>query len=894
MLSQVAKSFRDRVPLSTHTKDSLEYKESFLGREGVDTIALIIKTTDRNLALLLGRALDAQKFFHDVTYMHRLRDSPVELYAFQEYLGLRVEDGVDQDDVPDTPMEDGLPNGVFTLLTDCYSPTCTRERLCYSIACPRRLEQQTRLLNQTSHQLQRTPSRLSLSDDQDKLWSTTVPKDVLESVSDTEKKRQEIIFEIVKTEKEFVDDLELLQKLYIEPLRSGSIIPQQRRERFIHDVFLNVSELISINSKLRRALAQRQKERHVVERVGDVFAGVVGELDPYVDYGAKQPHAKHILDHEVSTNPEFARFLQECERKPESRKLPIQSFLGRPTTRMGRYPLLLKSLLEKTPEDHIDQRVVPPVMDAIKDILTRINIEVGKANNQLKLSQLASQLPAPIAQELRLRDKGRELIREGTLLKRGNNETELMVYLFDHALLLAKRKHKNGHFKFYRKPMNLQLISLPSDRAGGASRRHSGLFNSTGKSAATASLAVTASMPPARGSTVAQNDPLSSRAFSISFAHLGREGQAYTLYTNNQAERKLWKEAIENQKLVVTERNRKFEIVTLLDNVFEYPNRVTCSCEWEGRLLLGTDQGLFMGPDERKAAKDRADGTPRRYQRALDLERIMQVDVVVEFDLLIVLADKNLWTFPLDVLEIIDYDASARKGRKMGSHYSFFKQGYCMDRTLICAVKSAALSTTIKVFEPIAPGGKKGKGIGRLFRGGDDQVKLYQELFIPTESTSVDFLKRKLCVGCTKGFEIIDLESLDTMGLLDTNDPGLGFVTRREHIRPISIFKVQDGNYLLCYAEFGFYINKLGGRARPDWMIHWEGTPTAFSYVYPYIIAFEPNFIEIRHVDTGALQQVILSHGLRVLNPNPDAMHCVMDGNGEYQHVFRLRNVPKV
>ena len=185
MLSQVAKAFRDRVPLSTHTKDSLEYKESFLGREGVvstiedvmkhlpvinrmrqDTIALIIKTTDRNLALLLGRALDAQKFFHDVTYMHRLRDSPVELYAFQQYLGLQVEDGADQDDVPDTPLDDGLPNGVFTLLTDCYSPTCTRERLCYSIACPRRLEQQTRLLNQTSHQLQRTPSRLSLSDDQ--------------------------------------------------------------------------------------------------------------------------------------------------------------------------------------------------------------------------------------------------------------------------------------------------------------------------------------------------------------------------------------------------------------------------------------------------------------------------------------------------------------------------------------------------------------------------------------------------------------------------------------------------------------------------------------------------------------------------------------------------------
>ena len=43
-------------------------------------------------------------------------------------------------------------------------------------------------------------------------------------------------------------------------------------------------------------------------------------------------------------------------------------------------------------------------------------------------------------------------------MKRGNNETELAVYLFDHALLLAKKKHKNGHFKFYRKVNNLGSV----------------------------------------------------------------------------------------------------------------------------------------------------------------------------------------------------------------------------------------------------------------------------------------------------------------------------------------------------------------------------------------------------------------------------------------------------
>lgn len=115
----------------------------------------MLKTKDRNLALLVGRALDAQKFFHDVNYEHRLRDSPNELYQFREFVNHRQQsDSADQeeDDGEDGKStvifmgrsdseDEHIPHGVFTLLTDCYSPTCSRENLCYSVFCPRRLEQ---------------------------------------------------------------------------------------------------------------------------------------------------------------------------------------------------------------------------------------------------------------------------------------------------------------------------------------------------------------------------------------------------------------------------------------------------------------------------------------------------------------------------------------------------------------------------------------------------------------------------------------------------------------------------------------------------------------------------------------------------------------------------------
>lgn len=43
----------------------------------------ILHTNDRNLGLLVGRALDHQHFFYDVTYEHHLRDSQDEIYQFK-------------------------------------------------------------------------------------------------------------------------------------------------------------------------------------------------------------------------------------------------------------------------------------------------------------------------------------------------------------------------------------------------------------------------------------------------------------------------------------------------------------------------------------------------------------------------------------------------------------------------------------------------------------------------------------------------------------------------------------------------------------------------------------------------------------------------------------------
>jgi hypothetical protein len=48
----------------------------------------------------------------------------------------------------------------------------------------------------------------------------------------------------------------------------------------------------------------------------------------------------------------------------------------------------------------------------------------------------------------------------------------------------------------------------------------------------------------------------------------------------------------------------------------------------------------------------------------------------------------------------------------------------------------------------------------------------------------------------------VDLESLDTQGLLDPNDESLEFVRKRENLRPMVIYRILN-EFLLCYdGEF--------------------------------------------------------------------------------------------
>ncbi|KAL9112743.1 MAG: hypothetical protein Q9227_003046 [Pyrenula ochraceoflavens] len=848
LLSRVAGVFRERIGVGERSKNDLTYKNAFTGTEAVDLISYIIKTTDRNLALLLGRALDAQKFFHDVEYNHRLRDASGEIYQFKETIG-------------EEPVSSEV-NGVFTLLSECYSPTCTRDQLCYSIACPRRLEQQARLNLRPEPGLRPSTSKGSLHGDDDddheqKLWINSVPKEIAEKTDDREKKRQEVISEIMYTERDFVKDLEYLRDYWVRPLRNNnpnnpSPIPPHRQEKFIRTVFGNFLEVHAVNARFSEKLTARQKESAVVENIGDIFLEFVPKFDPFIKYGANQMYGKYEFEREKSHNIAFARFVDETERLKESRKLELNGYLTKPTTRLARYPLLLDNVLKYSKEGNPDRRDIPEAIKKIKDFLGRVNAETGKAENHFNLVQLSQQLkwnPGEFV-DLKLTEENRQILTKMAFKKSPTDNAEITVYLFDHAILPIRIKtvNKREEYRVYRKPIPLELCQILEmeqviPRVGVVKRPSSSLIPGT-KSANT-------------------NATPDKQGFPITFKHLGRGTYELPVYANSQVQRKKFIEKVEEQQTKLRQRNSNIFTKTIIcESFFTASNKVNCLVPSDGgrKLVFGTENGIFLAdrwPKEKSA----------RPKRILDVNNVTQIDTLEEYQLLLVLANKTLSSYPLEALDVHEnQNPLAKRPKKIQGHSNFFKAGIGLGRHLVCSVKTSALSTTIKVYEPDATSRRAGgPTLGNMFRSRPEALKPFKEFYIPAESSSVHFLRSTLCVGCAKGFEVVSLETTERQSLLDQADTDLDFVARRENVKPIHIERL-NGEFLLNYSDFSFFVNRNGWRARPDWKIQWEGQPESFALSYPYILAFEPNFIEIRHIETSELIYIMTGRRIRMLH----------------------------
>lgn len=361
------------------------------------------------------------------------------------------------------------------------------------------------------------------------------------------------------------------------------------------------------------------------------------------------------------------------------------------------------------------------------------------------------------------------------------------------------------------------------------------------------------------------------------FQHLGRRGYELVLYAPTFISRKKWIEHIQLQKKALIEKCNVYTQKVLMQKHFAHNNRVNCVAPLDGgrKLLYGTDSGVFMS--------DIKGGTTSKPQLMIKIATISQIDVIEEYNTLLALSDKTLYSWPLDCLDTVDPVGNERRARKILSHINFYKVGLCLGRILVCTAKSGSMNSTVRILEPLDPNprGKRQPALRKLLASQHEGgLKIFKEFVVQSEIISISFLTSRLCIGCTKGFEIVSLETLETQSLLDPADTSLDFVIRREALKPMAIYRLHK-DFLLNYSDFSFFVNRNGWQSKSDWRIHWEGLPQGFALSYPYVIAFEPSFVEIRHIDTAELVRVITGENIRFLHENTrEIMYAYEDEDG--------------
>ncbi|KAJ6628969.1 Citron Rho-interacting kinase [Pseudolycoriella hygida] len=110
--------------------------------------------------------------------------------------------------------------------------------------------------------------------------------------------------------------------------------------------------------------------------------------------------------------------------------------------------------------------------------------------------------------------------------------------------------------------------------------------------------------------------------------------------------------------------------------------------------------------------------------------------------------------------------------------------------------------------------------------------------------TSILFTQHSAIVCSDKFFEI-DLCSLHPEEFLNESDPGL---VSTINSKPFAVFKVNNQEFLLCFEEFGLFVDEYGSRSRPNEM-NWVNRPTGFAYRNPFLFVMYNDMIQVVRIN---------------------------------------------
>ncbi|GFR22757.1 guanine nucleotide exchange factor VAV3 [Trichonephila clavata] len=246
-------------------------------------------------------------------------------------------------------------------------------------------------------------------------------------------KRDYCIKELIETEKNYIEALNMIIKHFMRPLKN-TLVADVRKV-----IFMNIEELAEIHtgfhSELYKACTSSQY------KISECFLHWKDKFIIYGEYCSKLPAAQERVEDLSNKSEVINQAILRCQQEANGGKFKLRDLLSVPMQRILKYHLLLKELIRNTPKTHEDYFGLQKALDAMLDLAQYIN-EVKRDNETLQIIRdiQASITDLRMPEDLELKDYGR-LLKDGELKIRSHDDNRLKnryVFIFDKVMLMCK------------------------------------------------------------------------------------------------------------------------------------------------------------------------------------------------------------------------------------------------------------------------------------------------------------------------------------------------------------------------------------------------------------------------------------------------------------------------
>ncbi|XP_072170852.1 rho guanine nucleotide exchange factor 17-like [Diadema setosum] len=253
-----------------------------------------------------------------------------------------------------------------------------------------------------------------------------------------------ILSTFLETERFYVQSLDFLVKSYLQPLKSpdnAGLCDQASVEM----MFYKIPEILHNHQVFLEQLEDRMKHWHSEQKIGDIINSSFAQqpiLDTYSEFTNNFNKAKDLIS-KAATKPAFSKFLEE-RAKENKEKLNLNDLIIQPIQRIPRYELLLKELIENTPDDHPDQELLQNARSTVNTLAKAINASKNEADNAIIDRQIIQELAGLIDGMDDLIVPHRRFIRQYPISETKVSKKDHCLFLFSDLLICALVKRKSA------------------------------------------------------------------------------------------------------------------------------------------------------------------------------------------------------------------------------------------------------------------------------------------------------------------------------------------------------------------------------------------------------------------------------------------------------------------